>query len=201
MTGRLAQLDPHRGFLRRKVRNYLIASAIIAAISAGLGWLLRTTLNELQEHVTYCSRRVVNPSLELWRALEEASAGNPVPLQQAIENTPAQALALLLDREHAPESMGKPNPLAAMSQESYHQLLRDCAAHFSLSRHEAAFELIFRQSSRLKPNADALRDRALTLLEAHPSHDVRDLLNGPAARFAQDSAFQTRRALVLRARQ
>ncbi len=195
-----ALADPHRGFLRRKVRSYLIACALVGVGAGGLGLVLQTVSRKLARF-DYDARHVDVP-VGLRDAAAQAAAGDASALHRLIPAHPSEALALLVDQEHAPESMGWRNPFGAMPKEASERLLRECAPLFPLERVGHEFGRIFAQRSIGQPGDPAAveRNRALTLLEAHPSPEALKLLEAFPAVTVRDAAFQARRASIVAAK-
>lgn len=175
VAGRLAELNPHAGFLRRKIRRFVVAALLIGAAGGGLGRLLVAAQESLAED-DFSAKRVAVPE-ELRAAVVSAARGDAKAFQDLIPAHPVAALTLLIDQEHAPASMDFRNPLGAMPREASDRLVRECAALFPLEAVAPELRRVFRQRiSRAwgSPNATREQERARLLLGARP--DGADLL-------------------------
>lgn len=174
--GRLAQANPHRGFLRRKLGLYWAGCALAGAAGLAMGYGV-TKGHEAFFAGQYTAKSArVPPALA--DAVARAAAGDTGPLKAAIPNHPAAALALLVDAEHAPESMGYRNPLAKLGEKELDQVLRACAPAFPLEGLKEDINRILHLSPHdLIPNNAFLKgSRVLTILEASGDPDAGRLL-------------------------
>ncbi|MBI2931500.1 MAG: hypothetical protein HYY16_07595 [Planctomycetes bacterium] len=163
---RWARANPYRTFLRRRIRLFLAACAVVGLVTAIMGLSMESFLRHVRQS-RFDARDIAVPP-ELRDALVRAAQGDHASLATLIPKYPHESFALLVDQEHAPESMDFRNPLSSLGAEESDRLLRELAPLLPLR--------VLRNDITRALDQPRERSRVVTILKANPTLEASRLL-------------------------